>query len=252
VDNVSNELNPLLPVQNTTVLDVLVGLARTTPGAQAFNFAEIDSVPAGKAKATSDPSLQQLVPEARQLRDEYGVPFWMSMILTANRRQQEVPPSILEASGFHQSMDNTTFRSTNIIGLSVQSLLELSNNLAPGRMLTFRSKVTLVDNTPAHFPMLDFRIRPTTDNLKSAIGVAKQLGVRGVILDSGRSYHFYGNDLITPDQLRVFLATASLFTPIVDYRWIAHQLIEGTCALRVSAGVTGQILPKVVSYVQDS
>lgn len=43
-----------------------------------------------------------------------------------------------------------------------------------------------------------------------------------------------------------FLGRALLFTPVVDGRWVAHQMIEGQCALRVSPGNAQQIVPVVV------
>jgi hypothetical protein len=98
--------------------------------------------------------------------------------------------------------------------------------------------------------MLDFRIRPSIENEQLAIDILHRLKRGGTLLNSGNSYHFYGNRLLRGDQELVkFLGRASLFSPFVDQRWIAHQLIEGACALRVSPGKSFKSPPKVVRDV---
>jgi hypothetical protein len=60
------------------------------------------------------------------------------------------------------------------------------------------------------------------------------LGLRGLLFESGRSFHFYGADPVTLPDLVSILGRAQLLSPIVDSRWVSHQLIDGRCALRIS------------------
>lgn len=56
---------------------------------------------------------------------------------------------------------------------------------------------------------------------------------KGAIINSGNSYHFIGCDLVNEAELVDFLAKGLLYGPITDTRWIAHQIIERSCTLRV-------------------
>jgi hypothetical protein len=66
--------------------------------------------------------------------------------------------------------------------------------------------------------------------------VASQFGVgEGFLVETDKSYHFYGTKLLEEKELVEFLGRALLFAPIVDRAWISHQLIELCCALRISS-----------------
>jgi hypothetical protein len=79
--------------------------------------------------------------------------------------------------------------------------------------------------------------------------VARSLGLHGYIAHSGKSYHFYGSDLMEGDHLMRMLAKALLFAPIVDRAWVAHQLVEKACGLRISPGKTYTQSPVVIDQV---
>ena len=77
----------------------------------------------------------------------------------------------------------------------------------------------------------------------------KLLKQPGALLSSGKSYHFYGANLLTDEDLRIFLGRALLFAPITDKTWIAHQLIEGSCALRISSRKDYGGPPKIIAII---
>ncbi|WP_443684659.1 primase 1D-like protein [Nonomuraea harbinensis] len=190
-----------------------------------------------------------LSPPALQLRSEYGIPFWTALMLTAAHSGDPLPEGVLRAALFHQ--DTTSASSAEDLtteGFSSQALERRTDMLDDSSVLALASRVLLHDGSQAHLPMLDFRLRPDPANLTSAVRVVEQLGLSGVILDSGNSYHFYGLGLLTQAELQVFLAKALLFAPLVDHRWVAHQLIENSCLLRISRGVKGQEAPRAVAY----
>lgn len=107
-----------------------------------------------------------------------------------------------------------------------------------------------VDGLVKHIPMMDFRCKPTASNLKKIRIALAELGQkRGAILQSGRSYHYYGFDLLNQEDWVKFLAKCLLLAPIADARYIAHRLIEGIGALRITASETKPETPFIVDIL---
>ena len=96
------------------------------------------------------------------------------------------------------------------------------------------SRVRLFDKTEAHIVLVDFSISVSAEHTKVVRDSLSHLGLtHGYILDSGSSYHYIGSDIITNCDYKRLLCYAYLLSPITDGRWIAHQLIEGSCNLRI-------------------
>lgn len=87
---------------------------------------------------------------------------------------------------------------------------------------------------PWHLPMLDMSVAAGEAGLAACMDVLAQLDAHGAVFASGRSYHYVGDRLLPPRQMLDFLARAQLLSPIVDARWVTHQLIDGRCGLRIS------------------
>lgn len=88
-----------------------------------------------------------------------------------------------------------------------------------------------------HLPLLDLGVPVGENGEAAAIDAMMTLGVEGLLFDSGRSYHFYGAAPMRGDELPRFLARAQLLSPLVDTRWVSHQLMDGRCGLRISTDV---------------
>jgi hypothetical protein len=101
--------------------------------------------------------------------------------------------------------------------------------------LALNSKVIMADGSSSHVPLLDFKIDSQLENCQLAEDCIVVLGLRGSLLDSGRSYHFIGSDLVTENEMLDLLAKFTLLHPISDKAWAAHQLIERSASLRVTA-----------------
>ena len=98
------------------------------------------------------------------------------------------------------------------------------------------SRVRLFDYVEAHIILVDFSISVSVEHTKVVKESLSYLGItHGYILDSGSSYHFIGSDIVSDSEYKRLLCHAYLLSPITDGRWIAHQLIEGSCNLRVGA-----------------
>lgn len=106
---------------------------------------------------------------------------------------------------------------------------------------------SLADDDPMHVPMMDFRVPPGDEGLAAVREAIRRMGLkRGAILDSGRSYHFYGFDLMTQKQWWEFMAQCVLLGPLTDVRYIGHRLLEGMGILRLTSTPLKPKAPVVV------
>lgn len=190
-------------------------------------------------RVVDEPELKPIVAEALHIRKEYKVPFWEAVLLIARRENEQALNLVLDAAIHHQPMNDAVEKINMSTGDQfAQKLREIAAGVDECRIITLSSRVTIRSSqSPAHLQMLDFRIRPSEENERLAAEILKRVGAEGILLNSGNSYHFYGYRLMPSDaELSGFLGRASLFAPFVDQRWIAHQMIEGACALRISSG----------------
>lgn len=95
-----------------------------------------------------------------------------------------------------------------------------------------------------HIPLLDMDLPINEASPGEAEEVAHGLGINhGAIINSGKSYHFWGLDLLAEDEWRRFMYRALLLDR-VDSRWIGHRLLDGHASLRISQ--KRSIPPKVI------
>jgi len=95
-----------------------------------------------------------------------------------------------------------------------------------------------------HIPLLDLDISVEENGIEKIKEVALGLGINhAAILDSGRSYHFWGLELQSEEGWQKFMYRALLLDRI-DRRWVGHRLIDGQANLRISE--KGGKIPTVV------
>lgn len=191
---------------------------------------------------------EQLVKDALELRRVCGLPFWDAVLLSCFRRPT-VPERLLDAAMYHQDCSHSK------VGVSRDDVIKGSLVKAAERIgevgNAMLSEVILVDGSVGHIPMLDFHCRADDNNLKLVVAVSKRLfRSGGIVLESGESYHGIGLGILSPEEFMGFLAEAFLFCPIVDRAYLAHQLADRRCSLRISKGGPLQKLPSVVAVVQ--
>ena len=130
------------------------------------------------------------------------------------------------------------------------NLGDIAQSLGENRLLGTCSKVCLAGGKSAHIPMMDFMCEISTKNLDLLIRLIEDLHQgRGYLLDSGRSYHYYGSRLLTEDEWRAFLGKCLLMTGFSDNRYIGHQLVDGHCVLRLSSAKLKSKTPTVVAEI---
>jgi hypothetical protein len=234
------------------VTEILPSILSQAPPASQVELHILNMVPSTEQRVVDLPELKPIIAEALELRATYRVPFWEAVLLLSGRRYDSASQKVLDAAGHHQPMTLAThsFMMT-IAEVTTEKLAETYSALQEKEALVLSSKVHLSESRgAAHIPMLDFRVRPSPENERLTIDILNRLSYDGTLLNSGNSYHFYGRDLFSSyTKLVRFLGEASLFAPFVDQRWIAHQLIEGACALRISPGKNFGSPPVVVCEI---
>jgi hypothetical protein len=92
--------------------------------------------------------------------------------------------------------------------------------------------------------MMDFKPPPNVNNLELLREFLERIESKGIIVDSGASYHFYGFDFLDYGQWIRFMGKC-LLAPWPDSRWIGHSLLAGSGVLRISTAETKQKLPSI-------
>jgi hypothetical protein len=136
--------------------------------------------------------------------------------------------------------------------ISTSLFLSLKSDIDERDALGILSKVDAVtDYKELHIPMMDFCCSVSVENMKIIKKALWEIGEReGVLLESGRSYHYYGLSLLTPKEWVKFLSKCLLLTGLVDPRYIGHSLLENSCCLRISTTTTNKPhLPEVVTIL---
>ena len=209
-------------------------------GATAVWVRAYSNTPSVQARL-AEPRSRQLVDVAMAYRGDAELPFWHAMMRVIER-SGKIPHELLDAALFHQGPGLSTHLSRR--------------QLSDGELATF-SKLhryasldswLAFDDQRGYLPLLDFRISPNEAHTKLVSALCQRLLPQGfVILDSGRSYHACGVVVHTKRERVDFLAKSLLFAPIVDDRYVAHQILQPSSTLRISGGDTGQRAPTVVS-----
>ena len=126
-------------------------------------------------------------------------------------------------------------------------LNRVQQQLSHGQLLGILSVVNVANRERKHIPMMDFRCEISAQNEQLLRQLLPRIGQQhGFLLNSGRSYHFYGMQLLSSDDWRKFLGKCLLLRNFVDERYVGHQLVDGHCVLRISASPVKRTIPAVV------
>lgn len=170
---------------------------------------------------------KMFVNKALKFRMDTSLPFWDSLMLSFFNNEH-VPDALLYRALKHNK--NVSKNKTNNIKMIRECL---SRN--PEANLSLNSEVTLKNGETKHFFLLDFHVRRSDNNLVTISKILKILKLKGYIFDSGESYHFISKTLYDLEKIIDLLAKSLFFSPLIDRAWIAHQILERSCSLRVGA-----------------
>jgi hypothetical protein len=242
----------------STVVENMVGL--TAPRSLAILFTCLEEIREVRvARLSPLPPLQQrfdltssevaVVERALEIRTSTGLSFWDAVLLQLPGMPDAL--RLLDAAMVHVSLrghERTLSRSEVNSGALERACAEFTS--PTGASLTLLSEVVCYDGSIRHLPMVDFHALKSPANQRVVEAAAERLFPDGCILmDSGESYHAYGTQTVSAEDFRRFLGTAMLLVPIIDRAYIAHQLIEGRCALRLTPGGGKSKTPTVVAVL---
>jgi len=127
------------------------------------------------------------------------------------------------------------------------ALLTRQAQLASNELLGITSRISTQQKGEMHIPMMDFHCAISSKNLGILSELLSETGQEhGFILESGRSYHYYGKEVLTRDQWIGFLGKCLLMKNFVDERYVGHQLVDRHCVLRLSTSPRKPVIPSVV------
>lgn len=235
-------------MRGRSVLDALPDLLQQTLRASDVVHLARQSVPHRvQTRLSSNAEAQSAIARAQQRRKDHGIAFWDALLMESVAEGESLPVSVLDAAQFHQPLMATT--TMRVGDVSFEELRQTCEALGPREIYSFLSRVERPGQT-LHVPLLDFALPSGTEAAEHvAVQIMERLRVPGWLFRSGRSFHFYGRVPLRLDDWHRFLGRAALFAPLVDQRWIAHQLIEGNSALRISGGSERQVVPVCVATV---
>ncbi len=188
---------------------------------------------------------QSITDPARDEHKRRGFGFWEFVLAEAVTADSQTRRGLLKGALRHNSAEAIRVR------LEREEFIERLGageyeDLPPRELVSFLSSVEVAgDNRRLHLPLLDLGVQCSPHGQAAAVDAMEALELSGLLFESGRSYHFYGSEPVAQPDLVSILARAQLLSPIVDSRWVSHQLIDGTCGLRISTDSEKTPVPPV-------
>lgn len=220
----------------------------------AISQVEVRSLARGPSlqNRVDDERVLELAEQARDASEKGDVPFWESMMVLAAGEPSPVRITIFREALYHRFADDGVDERSMTAPEFTSILQGAGFRESNERGITALTSLVHTSNGSRHIPLLDFRASPSASNTQLITELLTILDVRGFLVDSGRSYHFYGTDTVAAEQYWAFLGRAQLMAPFVDERWIAHQLISGKAALRLSTNAARHATPpRLVAWSAD-
>lgn len=193
---------------------------------------------------------KKFISDSMIIRNKYNLPFWNSIMLNSFGKK-ELTEKIFKEALFHKTNHggDIIISRGEICSGEIDTISETSND---NFWLSLTSEVKLHSKS-MHLPLLDFHCPKSNSNDSIVIEVSKLLFPDGfIVLGSEKSYHCYGLILVSEQELLDILAKALLFSPIIDGAYIAHQIIERRCCLRISKGGKQKKQPIAIHHQQKS
>ncbi len=131
--------------------------------------------------------------------------------------------------------------------VTAENINRIINSLKEDVVLGVLSRVRAGRNR-AHIPMMDFDERKCEGRWDIIESFLRGIDQEGIILHSGRAYHFYGVHLLQERDWLNFLGKCIL-SDLVDDRYVGHRLLDGCGILRISACPLRPKMPSLISTV---
>jgi hypothetical protein len=184
----------------------------------------------------------ELIERANRVRRQTGVPFWEALFATCSV-EKRCTDSILSAAFFHngQGVPRQISRKEIEDGVIERIAKETRHTVALG------SRVSGERGFLGHLNFLDLHCEVSPGNDAIVHRICRHVMPQGFfLLDSGGSYHACSVTLVSDEDRIQTLAKALLASPIVDARYVAHQLLQDSNSLRISRGGKADKVPVVI------
>jgi hypothetical protein len=193
----------------------------------------------------------ELLSKADQLNREYGIPFW-DAFLSIEMKSGVLSKEYVDLAILHDAHPDERAIELTRGEATRDRLRSIIEDAGPEYGVALSSRVRIANGEYAHIPMLDFRCKCSAHNVEVVKWAVAAIGhLSGAVVNSGRSFHFYGMRLLTvPEWLR-FISLAALFSPVVDARYLAHRLADGACRLRITGAPGRPSVPFVEEVFSD-
>jgi hypothetical protein len=240
-----------LPV-GSSAPEVVAVLPKLIPEIDKLTFLTYRSYPGLEQRLGKDhPKKNEIFEKASQLRAIAGadLPYWES-ILVSSLSSDQFEDLVRESLRHDETAEERNRLEISASGLTLEGIERIKAGHAD-RSIALCSRFRTRDGSCLHIPMLDFRCPPSPTNLERVIFSLRGMGqTAGVVLLSGKSYHYYGFEPIDHEAWIKFSARSILLAPIIDVRYIAHRLIQGMSVLRISASADKPQIPRVVARLE--
>lgn len=232
--------------ERRTAVDVIGALLEAHQEIESVRVFQPQRAPLAQERLTLDETIRAVLAEGMRIREAHGFSFWDAVLAASLKASPEVATELLRQASYHNPPPELVqwIERREWCAQASRAIEELQ----AGRLLAVSSKVRLRQGGSLHIPMVDFHC-PAPRHTELAVAVCRLLGGGGYLLHSGNSYHFYGKHLLDDGGLRAFLGRCLLLSPLVDRPWIAHQLMEGCCGLRISPKPGTGHIPVVVREI---
>jgi len=230
--------------KGVTSAEVVRRLISENPCISAIHVFFYSHPPLLQERLKLSPTEQRIAANALALREKSHLPFWEALLLACFTKRQNVS-RLVEAATFHQTHQKAMQRLPRNDVISGR-FTRLTNSAPSGQHLSWSSKLEIAGTGTRHLPMLDFHCAECAENDRLVVYACRGLfRSSALVFSSGESYHAVGLEILSVLGLRRFLHHSLLLAPIVDCRYVAHQLIEGACALRLSSSMVKPTKPRL-------
>lgn len=209
-------------------------LVLSFPEIATITLASYSHLPIVQQRVSPTKFEREVIEKAVAQRNATHLPFWDCVMLSISASEDPMD-TLLDSAATHLSLraSDTVLKRQNIIDGGIQRLLAQKSSQKEESCIV--SEVLMTDGSIMHLPMMDFHCPPSPAGRRAATAVCKRIFPNGsILIESGESFHAYGLELIPNCDFSSFLGKSLLYSPIIDRAYIAHQLIEGRCALRIS------------------
>ena len=236
----------------TTASKLLIKWIGSLKHIQEVTFIQYELVPSARRRSVPDLGQYQVILKKQRVRGPIWIPDYEVAVAAQHRdwgRSLEIWANVAR----HDTNPENRYRipvSRDKINTEYIKALQRERK---GYVLAVSSLVRIESGHERHIPMMDFQC-PVEDALYLdylIAGLKSFAPAPGVILDSGRSYHYYGCALLTSEEWRKFLGQCLLLVPLTDIRYVGHRLFDGECVLRIGQDPEHPKVPRVVRSLRS-